>query len=224
MVNKTQPGEHENFSYWSKLLQDAPKSYKEWFKAERDYLARHVKPDSQILEIGCGEGRSLSYLTDRGSVLYGIDYDENAGLQARTKLDSEGMNVNILLMQAHDLIFRDDSFDYVLSLTTPANFASKKKQIFSEMKRVVKPTGEIIINVFNEDAFSERIKFYRKLKAQIKEIKGTTVFFDGKGEDFISEQFSREQLVDLCKENGFKVIDITKAGIGYLCRFGKSEK
>ena len=37
MVSKGKQ-EHENFSYWGKLLQEAPDSYKEWFEAERKYL------------------------------------------------------------------------------------------------------------------------------------------------------------------------------------------
>jgi len=216
MTNQEQ---HDNFSYWGKILQETPESYKQWFEAEKAYLDRHVRPHSQILEVGCGEGRSLSYLTEKRCRLYGIDYDKRAALSARSKLKDQEMGANILLMQAKDLIFKDSVFDYVLSLTTPANFASQKKQIYSEMKRVLKPLGEIILNVFNEDAFPERIQFYKRLVCPIKEIRGTTVIFEG--DDFISEQFSRTQLENLAKDNGLNVIDISKAGIGYLCRFEK---
>lgn len=211
---------HENFGYWEKLLQTAPKAYQKWFRLEKEYLNKHIKANSKILEIGCGEGRSLSYLTDKDSTLYGIDYDDEAALLARDRLGFAGMSTNILSMQANDLIFKNNAFDYVISLSTPANFGSQKNQIYSEMRRVLNPDGEIIINVFNEDAFDERIKSYRRLNVPIKEIRGTTVIFDEEEGEFISEQFSREQLEEICKQNNLTPIDISKQGIGYLCRFG----
>jgi len=45
------------------------------------------------------------------------------------------------------------------------------------MKGVLKPGGKIIISVFSEDAFSERMALYRSI-GEIKEIRGTTVIFD----------------------------------------------
>jgi ubiquinone/menaquinone biosynthesis C-methylase UbiE len=212
---------HENFNYWNKVIGSPSKKYAEWFKAEEIYLMKHIPQNSRILEVGCGEGRSLSYLTNRGCMLYGVDYDMNAGLLGRKRLESEGMFANILYGEATDLIFKDSTFDYVLSCTTPANFGSQTKNIYSEMQRVLKPSGEIIINVFNEDAFEERIKFYSALNAPIKEIRGTTVIFEDKKREFVSQQFSRKQLEDLCERNNLLPVDITKASIGYLCRFKK---
>ncbi|MGV8151580.1 MAG: class I SAM-dependent methyltransferase [Candidatus Nanoarchaeia archaeon] len=218
MANKKQ---HKNFDYWSILLQDTPASYKRWFKFEEEYLKMNIKENSKILEVGCGEGRSLTYLISKGSTLYGIDHDKNAVLLARNNLSLEGININISYMEANNLLFKNNVFDYVLSLSTPANFGSQKNEIYSEMKRVLKPEGEIIINVFNEDAFEERIKFYKKIKSAIKEIRGTTVIFKEGDKEFVSEQFSREDLEKICRENNLIPIEIRKKGIGYLCRFKK---
>jgi SAM-dependent methyltransferase len=217
MVNKKQ---HENFNHWRKVLQNTPESYKQWFEAEREFLWNNIrKINSSILEVGCGNGRSLYSLLHLGGFLYGIDNDENAVREARELLEPYGARIS--LQEAANLTFRDKSFDYVLSLSTPANFGSQKNKIYSEMRRVLKPDGEIIINVFNEDAFDERIKVYKALKAPIKGIKGTTVIFEDGDIEFISEQFSRQQLEEICKDNNLVPVDIRKEGIGYLCRFKK---
>ena len=221
MVNTENSEGHENFSYWNKLLENAPEAYKKWFGFEEQYLMKHIRPESKILEVGCGEGRSLAYLAGNGRVVYGIDHDKRAGLLARKKLESVGLNANIMTMEASDLIFKDNVFDYVMSLSTPANFGNQKNKIYSEMRRVVKPDGEIIVNVFNEDAFDERIKFYRSLGPPIKEIVGTTVIFEDPNKEFISEQFSREQLEEIARASRLTPIEISKQGIGYLCRFRK---
>ena len=93
-----------------------------------------------------------------------------------------------------------------------------------EMKRVLKPEGEILISVFNEEmnTFYERIKFYTELKAPVKEVKGTTVIFDYPHGANISEQFSKKQLENIFQKNNLHPIEISKQGIGYFCRLKKS--
>jgi ubiquinone/menaquinone biosynthesis C-methylase UbiE len=218
MELKEQP---ENFNYWSSVLENMPQSYVQWFEAERRYLERNISDNSMVLEIGCGDGRSLSYISDKDCTLYGIDYSEKAGLTGRENLKILGMDANIISMEADDLIFRNNSFDYVLSLTTPANFGDKKDDIYLEMKRVLGKDGEIIISVFNEEAFDERMKVYEIVGVPIKRIEGTKFIFEEAGSEFVSEQFSRSQLEEICEHANLQPIEIQKEGIGYFCRFGK---
>jgi ubiquinone/menaquinone biosynthesis C-methylase UbiE len=106
-------------------------------------------------------------------------------------------------------------------MTTFANFTDYKSKVLSEMKRVLRDDGYIIISVFSKDAFEERMKIYKKLNVPIKEIKGTTVIFDKEIGDNISEQFSKEQLRDIFNKVNLNVIDIRKKGIAYLCKLKK---
>ena len=87
------------------------------------------------------------------------------------------------------------------------------------MKRTLKDNGKIIISVFSEDAFEERMKVYKKVDAKIKEVIGNKkVIFE---ENVISEQFSKEELITIFHKSGLKVNEIIKSGIGYLCLLSK---
>ena len=83
-----------------------------------------------------------------------------------------------------------------------------KEVSFEEMKRVLKKSGKIIISVFSEDAFEERVKVYKASGAKIKEIKDGTVIFDESLDDNISEQFTKKQLEDIFSKANLHIEDI----------------
>lgn len=146
----------------------------------------------------------------------GIDNDPKAITDAKTNIPSGHFSIQ----DGRKLSFENNSFDFVLCMTTPANFGEDKDKFYLEMKRVIKPEGVIIISVFNEDAFNERMKLYNKLGAKIKEVKGTSILFT-QPVNTISEQFSKEELEEIFNRNGLRVLEIKKEGIGYFCKLKK---
>lgn len=210
-----------NIEFWEKLLKDAPDSYKRWFKEERIYLQRHIAKDSEVLEVGCGDGRSLKDLLPITKNITGIDHDVLAVKHAKENF-KEYSNVKILLADAKELPFSKESFDIVICMGSFCNFGDYKLKALSEMKRVLKNEGSMIISVFSEGAFEERMKAYEAFKCPIKAIRGTTVVFAEELKDNISEQFSREELIELFDNAGLRPVDIKKVGIGYLCKLVKA--
>ena len=89
-----------------------------------------------------------------------------------------------------------------------SNLADKKLKVLNEIKRVLKEDGFIIMSMYSENAFDERIKLYKKFNVPIKEIKGTTVIFDEETGDNISEQHSKEELIDLFRVKTFFCLKI----------------
>lgn len=210
--------EVKNIDFWEKLLNELPESYKSWFKDEREFLHKNITRDSKVLEIGCGDGRSIKDIIDITKNIATIDNDQKAVNDARTNF-KEYIKVNILLAEAIDLPFEDDSFDFVLCLTTFANFGNDKYKVLKEMKRVLKNNGKIIISVFSEDALEERMKAYKKLGISIKEVsKNGKVTFDESVGANTSEQFSREELIKIFNKVELKTDEIVKSGIGYICK------
>ena len=214
MVNKT------NICFWEDVLKDSPQSYKDLFAAERAYLKEYIDSDSRVLEVGCGDGRSLRDVIVKTRDIYGVDNDVVAVSDARKNL-SDVPEASILLGDGRDLPFRDSFFDYVMCMTTPANFGKDRSKFYGEMKRTLKGEGEIIMSVFNEDAFDDRMKTYRESGCGIKEVRGTTVVFDESLGSNVSEQFSRSELEGIFYENGLRAKEIIRAGVGYICRLGK---
>ncbi len=94
-----------------------------------------------VLEVGVGTGKNLKYYPEDCSVM-AIDNSEGMLEKAREK--GKGMkNVTLLLMDAEHLEFPDNSFDYVITTFVLCSIPDPIKAL-REMKRVLKPEGEMI--------------------------------------------------------------------------------
>jgi len=210
-----------NIDYWKEMLKDLPKSYKKWFKDERSYLRKIITPNSKVLDVGCGNGRSIFDLLPITKEVIGIDHDKKAVFDAKNNFSNYPL-VGIIKADATMIPFSNEEFDFVICMGTFTNLAEKKLLVLKEIRRVLKKSGKIIISTFSEDALEERMKIYKALGSKIKEIKETTVIFDESLGDNISEQFSEQQLRNIFSQINLKVEDITKTGIAYLCTLSSS--
>lgn len=95
----------------------------------------------KVLEIGVGSGRNLNYYPS-GAFVTGIDNSEGMLERAREKA-REMKNITFLLMDAERLEFPDNSFDYVVTTFVLCTIPDPVKAL-KEMKRVLKPSGELI--------------------------------------------------------------------------------
>lgn len=95
----------------------------------------------KVLEVGVGSGRNLKYYP-AGCAITGIDASEGMLAKAEKKA-REMKNVNLLLMDAEHLEFPDNSFDYVITTFVLCTIPDPVKAL-KEMRRVLKPSGELI--------------------------------------------------------------------------------
>ncbi len=209
-----------NADFWIAFLKNTPETFKKWFYEERKYLQKIITPNSSVLEVGCGNGRSFHDILSKTKNITGIDHDINA-VRVAKKNFSKFPEIKIIKAEATDLPFEDNEFDFVICMGTFANFADKKIKALTEMKRVLKKDGKIVISVYSEDAFEERMNNYKASGVLIREVKGTTVIFDESLGDNISEQFSKKELEDIFKKAGLKIKGIKKLNIAYLCAVSK---
>ena len=107
------------------------KSYNELYKEEQlnklSIIKENIKisKETKILDIGCGTGIS----SDFDCFVIGIDPSTEL-----LKLNKNGIKV---LGTAENIPFKDNSFDYVISVTAIHNFKNIENSI-NEMKRVGK--------------------------------------------------------------------------------------
>ncbi len=95
----------------------------------------------KVLEVGVGTGRNLKFYP-AGAQVTGIDNSEGMLEIAREK--AGGMqNITLLLMDAEHLKFPDNSFDYVVTTFVLCTIPDPV-QALKEMRRVLKPSGELI--------------------------------------------------------------------------------
>jgi len=205
----------KNFDYHARIFDNLPDSYKKWIDEERVFLRNNIKRDSKILEVGCGDGRSLKDIVDITQDIIGIDIDEKAIICAKENL-KKYPKVKIIRANGKKIPFDNSTFDFVLCMTSFVNFDKDKYKILDEMRRILKDNGKIIMSVFNEDSLSERIKEYNRINLKIKKIEGNKVIFDKSVGANTSEQFSKEQLKEIFDKENLRIDEIKKAGVGYV--------
>ncbi len=212
-------------SFWAKTtyeiwLEQATPEIKDWFQRELRYLKKNIKPNSKILDIGCGFGRHIQILANFSKEVVGVDNERSMIKKARKKLGDLG-NVRLFLQDVKKLNFDDCSFDYVICMTgTFGNLLDKKLDTLKEMKRVCKNGGKIIISVYSEKALKTRLESYKKVDLPIIKIKGGTIYAE---EGFISEQFTKPQLEKLFNSTDLKVKILKLNNISYICEAIKKE-
>ena len=210
-----------NFPWWSKIIEDPIKPYGDWFSKERKYLYSNIRKNSYILDVGCGDGRTIKELSKLTDKIVGVDNDIKVIKLAKKNLETFP-KTKIILADAKALPIDSATFDYVICVGTFGNFESKKYKILKEMKRVLKPNGKIIISVYSEDALNARLAAYKKIGLRVITIKRNgTVLYDRKQTNTVSEQFSNARLLNIFKKVGLKPVNIKKVDMAYLCKLSK---
>jgi ubiquinone/menaquinone biosynthesis C-methylase UbiE len=97
-----------------------------------------------MLDIGCGAGQITIPAARAGIQATGVDIATNSLEQARTRATAEGLNLQFDEGDAEALPYPDASFDVVVSLIG-AMFAPRPDKVASEMTRVCRPGGRILM-------------------------------------------------------------------------------
>lgn len=107
-----------------------------------------ARPGERVLEVGVGTGLSLPYYPD-GCRVTGIDISEPMLDQARERADALGRGaVDLRLMDARELKFRDGTFDHVLAPYV-MSVVPEPLRVMSEMARVCRVGGTVtVVNHF----------------------------------------------------------------------------
>lgn len=102
-----------------------------------------------VLDLGCGTGRHLVYLAQRGFQVSGLDSSPQAIEGARQWLADEGLEGDLRLSSmAEPLPWPDAAFDAVLSVQVihHAELATIRS-VVAEVHRVLKPGGFLFVTV-----------------------------------------------------------------------------
>lgn len=109
--------------------------------------------NKKVLEIGVGNGSHAGLLAKYSGNFTGIDLTDYAVKSTTNRMKVFGLNAAILKMDAQELQFNDNSFDFVWSWGVIHHSANTRK-ILEEINRVLKPGGEAIIMVYHRSIWS----------------------------------------------------------------------
>jgi phosphatidylethanolamine/phosphatidyl-N-methylethanolamine N-methyltransferase len=120
-------------------------------RLERVIEDLEIPAGAKVLELGAGTGTSFPAYPDHCEVT-GIDLAPDMLARAERKIRDNGWtHLKVLEMNALDLEFPDDSFDYVMAFHVVTVVPDPIRMI-DEARRVCKPGGNIVIvNHFTSD-------------------------------------------------------------------------
>ncbi len=209
-----------NIDYWEKILLEPTPIYQELFEKEKRWIQNSILPNSSVLDVGCGDGRNIKSLLEITRKITGIDSDPQAIADAKKNLN-EFPEIKILQANATNLPFPDESFQFIVFLDTLVNLGPNKVRVLTELRRVLRKDGKMLLSAYSEDALDNRLEIYEKIGLPIKKIEDGTVVID-ESPSYKSEQFSQEEIESAAKEAGLQIIRSEKVEkIAYLLELGK---
>ena len=106
---------------WNPVWEDVFQN-QEWGKYPHESLIRFVakyfytgqRGNTRLLEVGCGPGPNIWYLSREGFVPYGIDGSKNAIEKAQKRLETEGLKGDLKTGDITRLPYEDIFFNAVI--------------------------------------------------------------------------------------------------------------
>jgi demethylmenaquinone methyltransferase/2-methoxy-6-polyprenyl-1,4-benzoquinol methylase len=111
-----------------------------------------VRPGFKVLDIAGGTGdlaKAFARQAGSGGEVWLTDINESMLRIGRDRLLNNGLVIPTLLCDAEKLPFRDNYFDRI-SVAFGLRNMTHKEQALSEMRRVLKPGGELLVLEFSK--------------------------------------------------------------------------
>jgi len=198
----------------------------------RELFLSYLPKEGKIVDAGCGLGKWVIYLKQRGYDIVGIDDNE----YTITNLKDFDQSLQVELGDILDLHYPDSSFDAYISMGVVEHFEEGPTSALKEAHRVLKPNGFIFVSVPTVNAIRKLVR--RPLRHAINAIPKSLMrlrlgwgksksnslraairgllpekilaLLAGKGNryyHFLEYRYSKSELEDFLIETGFEVIE-----------------
>jgi ubiquinone/menaquinone biosynthesis C-methylase UbiE len=135
-------------------LRNDPDSYarltsnKKWYRIARQsrefterYLRQHSR-GAKALDYACGDGLFTFHMAEAGADAFGIDISPVSVSNAAREAEERGSPAKFAVMDCENLEFPENTFD-LINVTGVLHHLDVKRA-YSEMARVLKPTGTVL--------------------------------------------------------------------------------
>lgn len=187
-------------------------------------LAALAEPGEKVLDLGCANGRMVELFFPKNVEYYGVDISGEL-IEIAKKLYPAG---HFQVGDALDIPFADNTFDKVYFISVLHHIPSKefRQKCFSEINRVLKPNGQLVLRVWDLLKIDKGRRLL--LKYAFLKLAGRSKIdlFDlmmpwkdfqqnQKGERYF-HLFRMGELKSLARSAGFKIEKIWRGGKGKL--------
>src|SRR4029079_16666010 len=102
----------------------------------------------KVLDVGCGAGTDLARFARGGADAAGVDISASAIALAKSNFAQQGLAADLREADGEHLPFADDTFDLVYAHGV-VQYTADDRAMVSECRRVLKPGGTAIFQVYN---------------------------------------------------------------------------
>lgn len=129
-----------------------------WYDNHDQILEDHqVRLRGRILDIGCGDGRNVKFLSSLACQVFCLDQSECAVRLAQQRHNC--VDISYIAASADSLPFDDGSFDTIVAVDLLGH-AVHPKRVIAEIRRTIKTRGRLIGTAYTprDVAFAETSK------------------------------------------------------------------
>ena len=102
----------------------------------------------RVLDVGCGAGTDLVRFAKGGALVSGVDISPSAIALARQNFSQQGLEADLREADGEHLPYADGTFDLVFAHGV-VQYTPDSRALVEECRRVLKPGGEAIFQVYN---------------------------------------------------------------------------
>ncbi len=113
---------------------------------------------SRVLDVGCGNGYVLAQYARLGADVAGVDLTQTAVDLSKARFALAGLKGEFALTNGERLPYADGSFDIVCSMGV-LHHIENPRPMLSEMRRVLRPGGRIILMLYHQRSWKYHVVF-----------------------------------------------------------------
>lgn len=188
---------------------------------ELEIFLKYLPKKGKIIEAGCGLGRWVICLKQKGYDIIGIDFAQDT-IRTIKKYDN---SITVELGDIMDIKYPDNYFDVYISLGVVEHFINGPSMALQEAKRVVKQNGTLFISVpvFNPIRhvtlpIERFFRFFSENKIIRKLFKKTQY----SKKNFVEYRFGKKEFTQALLKEGLKIetiIPFCNIGLGLYNHF-----
>jgi len=181
----------KKYKYLKNLPTENPFQYALHFWLYKKYIVKYLKPEPEniVLDIGCGLGHCLNFLTKFSENLVGLDIDLPSLIYAQ-----KTTGANYVLGKGEKMPFKDNSFDKLISFNILEHIQNDTLAI-EEIKRVGKNGATVLVMVPSLEGPRSQSKLKKLMHTE-----------ESENERHYRDGYYLENIKKLLNEKGIKVV------------------
>ena len=133
----------------------------QFLRTEIEFIISKLKPRDIVLDLGCGYGRVAFEICPYVEKVVGIDSSDESLELGRTMLN--GRNIEFRKMNAADLAFKDNMFDFVICVQNGISaFKVDQEHLITEAVRACRPGGLVFFSSYSENFWDHRLEWFER--------------------------------------------------------------